>query len=79
MTRQQLNKGEIPMANFLKIAPLSKEDVGRIRELEEAIGKHIMAFVPGLDVADLSREQVAQVQALEAELGVTLLVYEAAA
>lgn len=64
------------MANFLQIAPLNKEDVSRIRELEEAIGKHIMAFAPGLEVADLDDEQVAQVQALEADLGVMLLVYE---
>lgn len=67
------------MANFLQIAPLSQEEVGRIRELEEAIGKHIMAFVPGLEVADLDDAQVAQVQALEADLGVTLLVYEGVA
>jgi hypothetical protein len=65
------------MANFLKIAPLSTDDVDKIRALENEIGKHIMAFVPGLAVASLSDEEVARVQALETELGVTLLVYEA--
>ncbi len=65
------------MASFLKIAPLDEEGIHRIRALEDALGKHIMAFVSGLEIANLTEAQLAQVRAAEKELGVTLLVYEA--
>ena len=63
------------MTQFLKIAHLDDDEVDRIRELEVALDRHIMAFEPGLEIADLSEEQLAQIRALEEDLGVTLLVY----
>jgi hypothetical protein len=64
------------MAQFLKIAKLSDEDVDTLRELETELGKHIMAFTPGLELADLSPEQLEQVQTLEETLDAYLIVYE---
>ena len=63
------------MTQFLKIAHLNPEDVARIRALEEALDRHVMAFEPGLEIADLDESALAQIKALEEELGVTLLVY----
>jgi hypothetical protein len=65
------------MSQFLKIARLNDEQVARVRALEEALERHIMAFEPGPNIASLSEEQIAAVKALEESLGVTLLVYEA--
>lgn len=64
------------MAQFLKIAHLEREDIARVRALEDAVGLHIMAFEPGPDVASLTESQLEQVKELEEELGVTLLVYQ---
>ncbi|MCA9875091.1 MAG: hypothetical protein H6659_08860 [Ardenticatenaceae bacterium] len=64
------------MASFLKIAPLDDDGVQKLRTLEDDLGKHIMAFIPGLEIANLTQDQLAQVRALEDELQVTLLVYE---
>jgi hypothetical protein len=64
------------MTQQLKIAHLSAEAAARLRALEEATGKHIMAFETGPPFAALSAEHLNQVQALEKELGVLLLVYE---
>ena len=66
------------MDDFLKVATLSDEGVARLRLLEEATGKHIMAFEPGLKIASLSEENLQRLQELEAELDVTLLVFEPA-
>lgn len=64
------------MTKFYQIARLDDAGLARIRELEQELDRHIMAFEPGLDIATLSEEQVARIAALEEELGVTLLVYE---
>jgi hypothetical protein len=64
------------MAQQLKIATLNEAQVDKIRTLEKATGKHIMAFEDGPPFADLSQEHLDQVQGLEEELGVLLLVYE---
>lgn len=64
------------MTEFYQIAKLDDGGVERIRELEQELNRHIMAFEPGLDIAALSEEQIARIAALEEELGVTLLVYE---
>lgn len=50
--------------------------MAKLRTLEEATGKHIMAFATGMAFAQLSDEHLEHVQALEKELGVLLLVYE---
>lgn len=62
--------------NQLKIATLSKEDVSKIRTLEQETGFHIMAFEPGYKFAAPDAEQLTKVKKLEEELGVTLLAYE---
>jgi hypothetical protein len=59
----------------LKIATLDDETIEKIRSLEEAIGKHIMAFEPGVSLARLTADEVKKVDALEKEINVTLLVY----
>lgn len=64
------------MTQFYQIASLNKTDLERIQQLEQDLGRHIMAFEPGLDIADLSDEQLARIKALEEELDVTLLVYQ---
>lgn len=66
------------MDDFLKVATLSAEDAGKLRILERELGKHIMAFEPGLSIASLSDEELKRVKALESQLGVTLLVFDAA-
>lgn len=63
------------MAQQLKIANLDETAVARVRELEEALGKHIMAFEPGLEFAKLSEAEMARIEALEKDLSVILLVY----
>ena len=64
------------MTQQLRIAHITAEAVARIQELEQATGKHIMAFEQGLRFATLSAEELAQIQALEQELGVLLIVYD---
>jgi hypothetical protein len=59
----------------LKIASLDEAAVGKIKALEETIGKHIMAFEPGVSFARLSADEVELIEALEKEANVTLLVY----
>lgn len=63
------------MAKQLKIARLDETAVAHLRELEQALDKHIMAFEPGLEFAALSEDDMARVEALEKDLGVILLVY----
>ena len=63
------------MAEFLKIAELSADDVKKIRGLEESLGTHIMAYQPGLKMAELSDDQLGAVKGVEDELGVILLAY----
>ena len=58
------------MSQQLRIAHLHEDAIARIQELEQATGKHIMAFEQGLRFATLSAEELAQIQALEQELGV---------
>ena len=64
------------MTQFYQIANLDEAGAERIQQLEQDLGRHIMAFEPGLNIADLSEEQLAHIKALEKELGVTLLVYQ---
>ena len=59
----------------LKIASLDEATVGKIKALEETIGKHIMAFEPGVSFARLSVDEVELIEALEKEANITLLVY----
>ena len=61
--------------NF-KIATVDVDTVALIENLENDIGKHIMALEPGLSFAQLSDDEIQKVEALEKETGVTLLVYE---
>ena len=63
------------MYGNLKIASVDDATVAKIKTLEEAIGKHIMAFEPGVSIAQLSIDEVQKVETLEKETGVTLLVY----
>ena len=65
------------MAQYLKIAKLDDAGTNKLRDLEAELGKHIMAFTPGLELADLSEEQLEKVQSLEEEMDVYLIVYEA--
>jgi hypothetical protein len=67
---------EVTVAGFLKIATLSDEQVRRLRTLEASLGKHLMAFAPGLKTAALDDDQLGEVERLEAELGVLILAFE---
>ena len=60
----------------LKIATLDEATIAKIKQLEEDLGKHIMAFEPGVSFALLSKDEFLKVEALEKEAGVTLLVYD---
>lgn len=64
------------MAQQLKIAHLDETAVAKLHALEEATGKHIMAFTHGPTFAQLSKEHLDSIQTLEKELDVILLVYE---
>lgn len=64
------------MYEYFKIATLDEEGLAKINELEEKLGKHVMAFKSGVRLARLEPEAVEQVRAVEKELGVLLLVYE---
>jgi hypothetical protein len=64
------------MYGNLKIATLDEATIAKISVLEEKLGRHIMAFEPGVSLAWLSKEEIEQIEALEKEAGVTLLVYE---
>ena len=64
------------MAEQLKIASIGEQAAAKIAELEQATGKHIMAFERGLAFADLTPDQAQQIRALEDELNVILLVYD---
>jgi hypothetical protein len=59
----------------LKIATVDEATIEKIKALEEELGKHIMAFEPGVKLAHLSMDEVQKIEALEKEAGVTLLVY----
>lgn len=59
----------------LKIATLDEATIDKIKSLEGTIGKHIMAFEPGVSFARLSADEVEMVEKLEKEANVTLLVY----
>ncbi len=63
------------MYGNLKIASVDGATVAKIKALEEEIGKHIMAFEPGVSIALLTPEEVKKVEVVEKESGVTLLVY----
>jgi hypothetical protein len=64
------------MAEYLKIADLDEGDVARIKQLEESLGTHIMAFRPGLKIAGVTEAQLQEIKAVEDKLDVILLVYE---
>jgi len=64
------------MYGNLKIASVDESTKSKIKALEEAIGKHIMAFEPGVSLAKLTKDEVKKVEALEEEAGVMLLVYD---
>jgi len=48
-----------------RYARLDPDSLGRIRDLEEALGACLVAFEIGYRVADLSRDELARVQSLE--------------
>ena len=64
------------MSKFFKISQLDEEQVAQVRVLESQLGKHVMAFAPGLQIAALDADDLARVKELEERLGVTLLVFE---
>ena len=64
------------MYGNLKIASLDEAAVAKINALEEKLGRHIMAFEPGVSLAQLSSQEIEEIEALEKEAGVMLLVYE---
>lgn len=64
------------MYEYFKIATLDNDSVAKVKQLEEKLGKHIMAFKSGVRLAKLDPDSVEQVAALEKDLGVLLLVYE---
>ena len=64
------------MSRQFQIAHLDREGLHQIQELEQSLGKHIMAFERGQKFAELKPEEVARIRAVEEALGVVLLVYE---
>lgn len=64
------------MSQQLRIAHLNEQAAAKIRELEKATSKHIMAFEEGLRFAALADDELEKIQALEKELGIVLIVYD---
>lgn len=60
----------------LQVANLSREQVERLKALEERLGTILVAYERKYRFADLTDEQVAVIQDAERDLGVTLLAYE---
>ena len=63
------------MYGNLKIATIDEATIAKIKALEEKIGKHIMAYEPGVSLARLKPDEIELLEALEKETGVTLLAY----
>ena len=64
------------MEEFLKIAELDENSKARIKQLEDSLGAHIMAYRSGLKIARLSDEQWKELKAAEEELDVILLAFD---
>ncbi len=64
------------MTEFLKIAELDEDSVAKIRDLENSLGSHIMAYQSGLNLSSLTETQVHEIKALEKQLGVILIAYD---
>lgn len=64
------------MMEYMKIADIGEEGKARLRQLENTLGAHVMAYDYGFRLADLTPEQLQEVNAIEEELGVILLAYE---
>jgi hypothetical protein len=66
------------MLQRAEFARLTKEQLEKVRELEDSLGTWVVAMKPRFQLADLSEEQLAQLREVEKELGIVLLAYEAA-
>ena len=64
------------MAEFLKIAELDDDGITKIKQLEQSLNTHIMAYQTGLKIANLTERQMAKIKAVEEELDVILLVFD---
>ncbi len=66
------------MMEYLKIADIGEGGKEKVKELEESLGVHVMAFEFGLRLAKLTEAQREEVAAVEEALGggVMLLAYE---
>ncbi|MHB0877131.1 MAG: hypothetical protein ACYC5O_13930 [Anaerolineae bacterium] len=61
----------------LKPANLDDRALGKLRQLEEHLGKTVVAYDSGpREFAHLSIEQTRRLQEAERELGVTLIAYD---
>ncbi|HZD11073.1 MAG TPA: hypothetical protein VE553_07000 [Candidatus Binatia bacterium] len=59
----------------LKIADLDDEAVDSIRDLEDALGAHILALEPQVTLRELDEDEMRKLRRLEDELGVILIAY----
>lgn len=60
----------------LPIADLKGDALDKVQELENELGKVVVAYQPTPRLAHLSPEQLQRMQQLEVELGIVLLAYE---
>ena len=67
---------EVVMAEFLKIAELDEGGIAKVKNIEESLGLHVMAYQRGLDIASLTKEQLQEIRSVEEELGVILIAYQ---
>lgn len=59
------------------VASLSESAFARVRGLESALGKPVVALEPVAPVAELTKDELSDLQQTERELGVVLVAFEA--
>ena len=57
-------------------AEVNSKQLERIKQLEQSLGKVIVAVEPSPEYARLTSEQLAEIQRAERELGVVMVAYE---
>jgi len=58
------------------VASLSESALARVRGLESALGKPVVALEPAAPVAELTNRELLDLQHAEQELGVVLVAFE---
>ncbi len=64
------------IAQGTRIAELDRSRLGKLKKLEQELGKVIVAVEPQYQFARLSDQQLARLQKAEREIGAVLLAYD---